>query len=494
MSTGSSTHLQAAGKTLSKKNEERLRTAYMHISEVLLDAGVIDASNLAELENSKLEDDEDDPEDISAAAAPFVRQVKLANWDSELRTTLRFFGERYEMFHACSDEQLTRLVGDEERSAAIVSLRDDLEALLLELSNKHPGPSEDSDYYYSPYLEMAAKEPAVQAEQREAREVNAASDFITRVKRANWHERLETTLSFFYSRYELLHVCSDEDLIKYLGEKDVDRAAAIAELRSDLLMLLVELSNDHPGPIESGDYYPGYFCLSVKAEQRTAVKVNAAAGEVVISFDSSVAQIQAYATPEGTNNRTFEGTLFRIDEPSEGIPSVGPNLPLYVPRSVAEAALRDVSGLPLDAHSSLSQHSNPDIVGVMMAARIVDNDFRVKGYLFDWNVPDKVEAITASRDDLGMSMNATAVGHETEVNGIKVFWIDSLTLKGGNILYAERATYKKTRVFSASEPDRQPGEQSPIAASQQDSSTVEEAALQVAALNTSVLGLLTQFT
>jgi Sec-independent protein translocase protein TatA len=148
--------------------------------------------------------------------------------------------------------------------------------------------------------------------------------------------------------------------------------------------------------------------------------------------------------------------LFRIDEPSESAPSVGPGLPLYVPKAVAEEALSTVSGLPLDAHDNLSQHSNPDIAGVMLSASIQGNDFRVSGYLYDWSQSDKVAKIAANKEQLGMSMNANAIGHEAEVDGRKVFWVDKLELLGANILFSEKATYRQTRLLSAGGVDDTP--------------------------------------
>ncbi|HEY9747918.1 MAG TPA: hypothetical protein V6C63_04535 [Allocoleopsis sp.] len=310
---------------------------------------------------------------------------------------------------------------------------------------------EKTDEGEKPKTESNAEAPIAAAAVEES--------FTTQVKRVTWHDRLRTTLRFFGNRYEMLHNCSDTDLLRWIGT-DTDRETAIAQVRDDLITILVELSNDHPGPSQSdGYYYSPYMELASSSGEKV----------ITVAFDCP-AQAIAAAASRTTNRRPVEGVLFRIDEPSESAPSVGPGLPLYVPRSVAEEALSTVSGLPLDAHDNLSQHSNPEITGVMLSAAIQDNDFRVSGYLYDWSRADKVARISANKEQLGMSMNANAIGHEAEVEGKKVFWVDKLELLGANILFSEKATYRQTRLLSAggaddtpTSPEGQSGTETPAA-------------------------------
>jgi archaellum component FlaC len=60
-----------------------------------------------------------------------------------------------------------------------------------------------------------------------------------------------------------------------------------------------------------------------------------------------------------------------------------------------------------------------------------------------------VQAIAKNAHRLGMSMNAMAKGHQQEVGGRRVFWVDELNLMGANILYSDKATYRKTRLLAA---------------------------------------------
>lgn len=290
----------------------------------------------------------------------------------------------------------------------------------------------------------AEAEPGVEADAPIAAAAVEES-FTVQVKRVTWHDRLRTTLRFFGNRYEMLHNCSDTDLLRWIGT-DIDRAVAIAQVRDDLMAILIELSNDHPGPSQSdGYFYSPYMELASSSGEQV----------ITVAFDCP-AQAIAAAASRATNRRPVEGVLFRIDEPSESAPSVGPGLPLYVPKAVAEEALSTVSGLPLDAHDNLSQHANPEIAGVMLSASIQGNDFRVSGYLYDWSRGDKVAKIAANKEQLGMSMNANAIGHEAEVDGKTVFWVDKLELLGANILFSEKATYRQTRLLSAGGVDDTP--------------------------------------
>lgn len=480
MKKSSDTSIQAVGRTLSTRNVTRLKTAWTEIGTVLLDAGVIDKNVLDDLEGGEeevkaasadsveeLPEVEESPE-LIAAEKPnnFLRQVKLRNWSTQLNTTLRLFGQRYERLHLAPDEQLTRehmVDAEVSREDALVQVRSDLESLLKELSRDHPGAADPVPYYKpATYMSMAgldSDQPSETGEVAAARE-----SFISEAKRSSWHTRLETTLRFFRNQFELLHICPDDELARQVD--DVPRSDAIAQLQEDLMLLLKELSADHPG-VQNQDVYGEYFELS-RAEDFPAApegvdsggEISAAGEEEVpqtLILNCSTVSIQLNAAKAGArsgkNRRGFEGVLFLVDEPSESAPSVGPKLPLYIPRDVGERALLACAGLPLDADNSLGKHASEEIAGVMMSSQMVGNEARVQGLLYDWSQGEKVSAIAANKHKLGMSMNAEATGHEATVDNQKVFWIDSLDLMGGNILYANRATYQKTRVLHAGTTD-----------------------------------------
>jgi len=176
--------------------------------------------------------------------------------------------------------------------------------------------------------------------------------------------------------------------------------------------------------------------------------------ECSIAIDVPVDELETVEVSAGANHHPIRGVLFRIDEPSESAPSIGTGKPLYVPRAIAEQLLEKVNGLPLDADDSLSRHANDKIVGVMVKAEIIGNDFIVEGHLWPWNNRAKVSLISANNGQLGMSMNAYAKGRNEIVDGIETFWIEELDLLGANILFRDRATYRKTH-FAAGSAERQ---------------------------------------
>lgn len=150
------------------------------------------------------------------------------------------------------------------------------------------------------------------------------------------------------------------------------------------------------------------------------------------------------------NKHQFSGVLFQVDRPSEGVPSIGPGVPLFVPREVAIKAIADVSGLPLDAKQGFGGHANKNIVGAMKKAELVGDEIVVHAQLFNWSQPELVGAIAAEKETLGMSMNANSLGRLKVLScGTKVFQIDNLELLGANILRAKNATYSKTSVIAA---------------------------------------------
>jgi hypothetical protein len=227
-------------------------------------------------------------------------------------------------------------------------------------------------------------------------------------------------------------------------------------------------------PLPDGERHP-VFASEEEAEPESEEQVEPEVVEQVepeehspeqgeIQLMCGVQSLPVVIEASGANYHPVRGVLFRIDEPSEAPPSVGTGKPLYVPRKVAEALLGKVNNLPLDADDSLSRHANEKIVGVMVKASIEGNDFIVEGHLWPWNNRAKVSLISANSRDLGMSMNAYAKGRNETVDGIGVFWIDELELLGANILFHEKATYKKTR-FAAEATPEQEGETVAIAAS-----------------------------
>lgn len=352
----SSTSLAAAGRVLSQKNANRLKSVFAEIANILMAANILDAETLASLTSDS--------------------------------------------------------------------------------STSEPGQTDES----------------VQASDSETTVAAQAEDFKTQVKRVTWHDRFRSTIKIFARRFMVIHDSTDVELERDMGTSVAgNRRQAIAALIEDLQTVLTELSSDHPGATDDmqarweGMEAPYTMNLSGKEQE-----VN----HLTVSFDCPIQAGASKRKGRSKGNRhPISGVLFRIDEPSEAVPAKGPGLPLYIPHDVAASVVNSVSGLPLDAADNLSQHADEDITGVMLSAEVKEKDFVVHGFLWEASRPTKVQAIADNQERLGMSMTADAWGHESDIDGRKVFWVDRLDLKGGNILYAEKATFQQTRLIAAEKYD-----------------------------------------
>jgi hypothetical protein len=304
----------------------------------------------------------------------------------------------------------------------------------------------------------------------------AAGKVGDELKSNAWQTATSSAFETFRRRFQGLFNMTEGQIDRYYGTEK-DRSAIAQEMLNDLNDFLEKQIEDFPGfdgelvmPSPGYPMYdPMYASAATDDSPRSSVveEVVQAEGqqeELELEFKCEVHEIEAAASvarsPRATANcLPIEGVLFIIDEPSECAPSKGSELPLYVPRHVAEVAAEAINasgGLPLDADDSLSCHANNHIVGIMTSARIEDNKFLVKGHLFPWSQGEKVQLIAANQEILGMSMNAHAVTCPAIIGGKRVSSIQVLDILGANILYADRATYQKTQArIAASKEEEQ---------------------------------------
>ncbi|MGB3203657.1 MAG: hypothetical protein WBB28_01575 [Crinalium sp.] len=291
--------------------------------------------------------------------------------------------------------------------------------------------------------------------ERETTVVAEASRFKRMVESSAWGQRLQTVMRFFEEEFQSLHsrYVYPGYRVDVTPEQKVDAYQHLTEDLNSVLRSLHEdaLKFDEVGIAaqSSEDLFSDLLKGAITAQDTESGIEIKAEGAQLFAFDCPI-QLEASAS-EDPNRRPIKGVLFRIDEPSEAIPAIGPGLPLYIPSQVAASLVNSVAGLPLDAHDSLDQHANKEIAGVMQTASIAGGDFIVHGILWPWSQNKKVQAISANAKKLGMSMNAIAKGHEATIDNKKVFYIDQLRLMGANILFSKSATYKKTRLIAAQE-------------------------------------------
>lgn len=287
-------------------------------------------------------------------------------------------------------------------------------------------------------------------------EASASGSFVGDVERATWYARLQSAAKLFMRRFREVLEVPDDIFEREFGEVDrIEEARALVEdYRTILLAMPAQFKplgiNESIWPAIDAIEPFRMSAISAKGvETDEPVEVNCASIEFRCRAGGK-------GQPRLGNRSQFSGVLFRVDEASEAVPSKGPGLPLYIPASIAASALSQVHGLPLDAADNLSEHADENIVGVMLSAEINDQDFVVHGQLWPSSQGERVAAIAASKEDLGMSLTGDAIGHRAEVDGREVFWVDALALKGANILFAKKATFQKTRLLQASM--RNPGQ------------------------------------
>jgi hypothetical protein len=290
-----------------------------------------------------------------------------------------------------------------------------------------------------------------------------AGRFTDFINQRTWQQAINTAIDAFRYQFTDLYEISDPQITQIHGAGK-ERNAIALELLGDFSDFLKEKIDTYPGfndstrIIPTSYSSPGFYSAA-KAEDTPEVAIDIeAARELDLTFKCELKEVvsaagETAAIPKALANQLpIEGVLYYVDEVSEFAPSKGSEFPLYVPRDVAELAAKAINasgGLPLDADDSLGKHANEEIVGIMTSAEIIGNQFWVKGHLFPWNKQKKVALISANSQRLGMSMNAHAKTQPMNIDGQMVTYITSLDILGANILYAEKATYQKTKTVMA---------------------------------------------
>jgi hypothetical protein len=283
-------------------------------------------------------------------------------------------------------------------------------------------------------------------------DVSAAADslsFQEEVQKRIWNMSVETICHAFVNRLQSTFNCNSTYWGKISEGKSKEQDAKEA-LQDFVTLIENQISNPPASSVGYGlalSQEDEEFDLVLDSEDLTrefAISLSTESLELESEVEDEDVAIEA----SSGNRFPVRGVLFKIDQPSEGIPAVGPGLPLYIPMNVAIAAVNDVNGLPLDADPSLSRHANDNIDGVIQRGEICGDDFIVHGHLWPFNKPEKVQIIAQNIKDLGMSMNANATGRAANISGVDVFKVEKLNILGANILFSKKATFQQTRLDS----------------------------------------------
>lgn len=480
---------------LSGKNARSIQTGLNQIHDgaeligaVLVAAGVIDPEYVEESESEEAEGREAVLETASRLSQKIAYQTWMSTLHDGLETFTRSFCDfHYSDFYDLADPTVS---SEDRRRTKIAEAIADIEDFLREHSKAYPQMGTGLGYY--PYYDPHPHPTPLYASKEEEVTAIMAGSIADEIDRNAWRQKMWTVRSAVIEQYVALHQANVEELEKAGIAGEQGRTRAIASLIDDFVEMLKEMAADPPPAYP----VPKTPLIAAEADKVEAEEPDAVAPEVEpeaewdlsegasieasgiefstefhlsSSIEASEADVEIQVEAN-SNLYPVQGTLFRIDEPSEMAPSVGPKLPLYVPREVAEKVL-DVASLPLEASTSLVSHERQGTCGVMTRAEIAGSRFIVHGYLWGHNHADKVSQILAAADDLGMSMNANAKGRVAIVDGRKVFWITDMELLGGCILMADAATYQTTdfgEAIAASASVDDSSEWQPIAAGSGD--------------------------
>lgn len=416
------TPVQAAGRAISGANASKLLAAHKsladgvgEIKQILTNSGWL----TAELPRAPFSS-------VEAASLTLSEETQMRLWMTKVDTTISLCYQRL------ADRDPTENLGSVV-SATMAALREAIGDLPqpqargqmqtgLELCWHHHG------HDWEPYI------------------TPGESNLAEKVDDLSFSYRLVTTFRYF--TWYFYHA------LRNLGSPEETMGRLVDELNSLLTAAIAQVSPDSPGDTS----------LSIESEieveptePEDTIAIEAAAGEYEAIWDLTLAARTIDVEAEGDDDAVpVEGVLFRVDEPSECAPSVGPRLPLYISADVAAKALKHVMGRPLDAHESLEAHGG-GVVGAIVEGAVSGQDAVIRGFLHGHHLPDKVAEIRAAArsGELGMSMVGSVAWHRDKVDGRDVAVVDRMRLKGGTILRASVATYQKTRVMLKSAVDRE---------------------------------------
>lgn len=380
--------LEAAGRQLSSKNLDQLKAAWNSLTTLLLDSGNLTPADFPAslIDAQGLYDKQ--KKAIQASGSEWLENVEREAWFHKFEHLLQAF--RWMFIESLQSQP-------KSESSDLLS---DFTGALERMAKELPAPEKSGSPRHFP-VALSEQDEEVNEDVSEEPEVGTELDEEAETEETEEIEDAET---------------SDE-----LPSLETEEIEEVLETEAETETLELD-------PIQASD----------------------AEGAEVIHLE--IAASARGPVSAASNERYIEGVLFKVGQPSEAIPGVGPGLPLYIPRYVAEEAIACLAKerpKPLDAHDSLTKHANKEIVGAMHSARIEASDFVVSGVLWDWSQPEKVLAISCARDDLGMSVNATADGHPSQIDGTNVWQVDKLRILGANILFSKNATFKQTRLLNA---------------------------------------------
>jgi hypothetical protein len=147
----------------------------------------------------------------------------------------------------------------------------------------------------------------------------------------------------------------------------------------------------------------------------------------------------------------FRGLMLPVDIPSDGILSVGPDIPVLIPSEVAREAVKaSALPLPLDGLDSLDGHDPQNIIGAILRLDLSPAGVVATGRIFEKSKPIIASSVQSQSSSggprIGLSIDGQVKGKPVLWNGRTVFQVEELRLNGASLLYSHRAGWTSTEV------------------------------------------------
>lgn len=163
--------------------------------------------------------------------------------------------------------------------------------------------------------------------------------------------------------------------------------------------------------------------------------------EVNMGLDSDVAS-DSSLIKDHPNRLPFTGTLLLLDQPSDQPPHGADNHPILVPKEIAQERLKSIIGMAVNYDPELESHAPRRKVGVITAAWIEGDEFKVRGLIWKKDFPEAEEMLQKNRGRLGMSMELGNV-YVADTNA-SVWRLEKFHFTGATILKRNSAAYQST--------------------------------------------------
>lgn len=150
------------------------------------------------------------------------------------------------------------------------------------------------------------------------------------------------------------------------------------------------------------------------------------------------------------NKIPFEGTLTKLDQPSDKAPNGARGHRVLLTREAAEEAIPSLIGMAVGFVKTWDNHDARQKCGVITEAWITGDDLRIKGYIYGRDFPEVTVAMAKPDAALGMSYEMC----DARVRDMReeIWTLTQVTFTGAAILLADKAAYRSTTVnLSAAE-------------------------------------------